>query len=155
MISRGRRMNILVLCTGNSCRSQMAEAFLRSLDSLLEVHSAGTNPGSQVHPKAIAVMKEIGIDLPGAFPKNVEGFISDHLDYVITVCDSANEACPVFSGKVKHRLHMAFEDPAIATGTTEEVMAVFRRVRDEIRDTFSELYMTQIKPNLNEQRIIE
>jgi arsenate reductase len=137
-------MKILILCTGNSCRSQMAEAFLRSLDPSLEVNSAGTHPSSHVHPKAIQVMKEIGIDLAGAFPKNVDRFIEQPFDYVITVCDNANETCPVFTGKVKHRLHIGFDDPAAATGTEEQVMAIFRRVRDEIRERFTEWYRTNI-----------
>ena len=126
-------MRILILCTGNSCRSQMAEGFLRSFDPTLEVYSAGTRPSANVHPKAIAVMKEAGIDLSGAFPKNVDRFTKEAFDYVITVCDNAKETCPVFFGKVQHRLHMGFEDPADAVGTEEEVLAIFRRVRDEIR----------------------
>lgn len=131
---------VLILCTGNSCRSQMAEGFLRSLDPTLEVFSAGTNPAVRVHPKAVAAMKEAGIDLSGAYPKNVDQFADQPFDYVITVCDHAKESCPVFTGNVKHRLHIGFDDPAEATGTEEEVMAVFRRVRDEIRRRFREWY---------------
>ena len=133
-------MRILILCTGNSCRSQMAEGFLRSFDPTLEVYSAGTRPSANVHPKAIAVMKEAGIDLSGAFPKNVDRFTKESFDYVITVCDNAKETCPVFFGKVQHRLHMGFEDPADAVGTEEEVLAIFRRVRDEIKEEFFKLY---------------
>lgn len=131
---------VLILCTGNSCRSQMAEGFLRSLDPTLEVFSAGTNPAVRVHPKAVAAMKEAGIDLSGAYPKNVDQFADQPFDYVITVCDHAKESCPVFTGNVKHRLHIGFDDPAEATGAEEEVMAVFRRVRDEIRRRFREWY---------------
>jgi arsenate reductase len=133
-------MRILILCTGNSCRSQMAEAFLKSFDQTLEVYSAGTNASSRVHPKAIQVMNEVGISLDGAFPKNVDRFISEPFDYVITVCDNAKETCPVFIGKVGKQLHIGFEDPAEATGTEEEVLAVFRKVRDEIRREFSIFY---------------
>ena len=140
-------MKILILCTGNSCRSQMAEAFLKSFDPTLEVYSAGTNPSSSVHPKAIQVMNEVGISLDGAFPKNVDRFINQTFDYVITVCDHAKETCPVFIGKVGKQLHIGFEDPAEATGTEEEVMAVFRSVRDEIRQRFLEFYSETIKPN--------
>ncbi len=137
-------MRILVLCTGNSCRSQMAEGFLRSFDSTLEVHSAGTKPSAHVHPKAVAVMKEVGIDLSRAFPKSVDRFTKESFDYVITVCDSAKESCPVFIGNVRHRLHMGFEDPADALGTEAEIMAVFRRVRDEIQSTFHKFYSTTV-----------
>ncbi len=133
-------MKILVLCTGNSCRSQMAEAFLRSFDPALDVHSAGTFPASQVHPKAIQVMNEVGISLDGSRPKNVDEFLKDSFDYVITVCDDARESCPVFTGRVKNRLHIGFEDRAAAQGSEAEVVAVFRKVRDEIRERFYALY---------------
>lgn len=126
-------MKILILCTGNSCRSQMAEGLLKSFDDKLEVYSAGTNPSSRVHSKAIRVMKEVGIDISQNVPKNVDRFLDQSFDYVITVCDNAKETCPVFTGKVKHRLHIGFEDPADATGTEEEIIAVFRKVRDEIK----------------------
>jgi arsenate reductase len=144
-------VKILILCTGNSCRSQMAEAFLKSFDPTLEVYSAGTNPSSSVHPKAIQVMNEVGISLDGAFPKNVDRFINEPFDYVITVCDHAKETCPVFIGKVGKQLHIGFEDPAEATGTEEEVMAVFRSVRDEIRQRFLEFYSETIKPNRDDR----
>jgi arsenate reductase (thioredoxin) len=141
-------MKILILCTGNSCRSQMAEAYLKSLDPRLEVHSAGTNPATRVHPKAIAAMGEIGLDLSSARPKTVDGFLGKAFTYVITVCDNAKEACPVFTGRVKHRLHLGFDDPAEATGTDDQVMNEFRRVRDEIRERFGELYRKEIAPAL-------
>ncbi|MCL6096945.1 MAG: arsenate reductase ArsC [Bacteroidetes bacterium] len=135
-------MKILILCTGNSCRSQMAEGLLKSFDDKLEVYSAGTNPSSRVHSKAIQVMKEVGIDISQNVPKNVDRFLSQSFDYVITVCDNAKETCPVFTGKVKHRLHIGFEDPAEATGTEEEIIAVFRKVRDHIRIDFFNFYKT-------------
>jgi arsenate reductase len=140
-------MRILILCTGNSCRSQMAEGFLKSLDPSLEVYSAGTKPADKVHPKAIQVMKEIGIDISGGHPKSVDQFTRESFDYVITVCDHAKEICPFFTGKVAYRLHIGFDDPAETTGTEEEVLAVFRRVRDEIKEKFTEFYFTSLKAN--------
>lgn len=133
---------ILILCTGNSCRSQMAEGFLKSFDKQLTVESAGTEPATQVNPNAVKVMAEVGIDISKNKPKLVDQFINQEWDYVITVCDNAKETCPAFLGKVKHRLHIGFEDPAEATGTPDEVMAVFRKVRDEIKDRFSEFIKT-------------
>jgi len=140
-------MRILILCTGNSCRSQMAEAFLRSFDPTLEVFSAGTEPAPQVHPKTVEVMREVGIDLSKAHPKSVERFTDQQFDYVITVCDSAKETCPVFTGEVRHRLHFDFDDPAEAVGTEEEVLSTFRRVRNEIREEFSKLYNNLLTQN--------
>ncbi len=124
----------------------MAEGFLRSFDRTLDVHSAGTMPGARVHPKAAAVMKEVGIDLRGAFPKNVDRFVNESFDYVVTVCDNAKETCPVFFGKVGTRLHMGFEDPAGAVGSEDEVTAVFRRVRDEIGKSFGDFYLQTLLP---------
>ncbi len=142
-------MKILILCTGNTCRSQMAEGFLKAMDPALKVYSAGTEPGEKVHPMAIEVMKEKGIDLRGGRPKPVENFITIPFDYVITVCDGAREACPVFTGKVKHRLHIGFDDPAEATGTPAERKAVFIRVRDEIERDFAKFYRENIQHNPN------
>lgn len=135
---------ILILCTGNSCRSQMAEGFLKSFDPELEVYSAGTKPAEKVNPKAIQVMKEIGIDISSGKPEDVEKYLPQQFDYVITVCDNAKETCPVFIGKVKERLHIGFDDPADATGTDEEVLNEFRRIRDEIKEGFYEFYLTKI-----------
>ena len=137
-------MKILVLCTGNTCRSQMAKAYLKSLDLVLEVYSAGTEPGEKVHPKAIKVMAEKGIELNGGYPKSVNEFINTPFDYVITVCDGAKESCPVFMGKVDHRLHIGFDDPAEAKGSEEEILSVFRRVRDEIFRDFGKFYNEHI-----------
>jgi len=133
-------MKILIICTGNTCRSQMAEGFLRSFDKNLEVYSAGTNAEKKVNPYAIKVMAEKGIDISNQFPKNVDLFIKESFDYVITVCDGAKEICPVFTGNVKHRLHIGFEDPANATGSDEEKLIVYRKVRDEIEREFREFY---------------
>ncbi len=135
-------MKILILCTGNSCRSQMAEGFLKSFDKDMEVYSAGTEPSDKVHPKAVQVMKEMGIDLRENYPKSVNEFLDMEFDYVITVCGGANESCPTFSGKVKNRLHIGFDDPAEAIGTEEEILNEFKRIRDEIQHDFKLLYNT-------------
>jgi len=139
------KKKVLILCTGNSCRSQMAEGFLKSFDSNLTVHSAGTNPSAMVHPNAIQVMNEEGIDLSQNFPKTVDRFLNDPFDYVITVCDNAKETCPVFIGKVGKQLHIGFEDPAEATGTEEEILKKFRTIRDEIKKDFYEFYKKSIR----------
>ena len=118
----------------------MAEGFLKSFGNDIEVHSAGTSPASSVHHRSIAVMKEVRIDISNQFPKSVDDFLKQDFDYVITVCDSAKVSCPVFSGNVKHRLHIGFEDPSNVFGTDEEVMAAFRKTRDEIGEEFEELY---------------
>lgn len=133
-------MKILILCTGNSCRSQMAEGFLKSFDPSLEVYSAGTQPTARVNPFAIRVMSEAGLDISVNQPRNVDEFLSMEFDYVITVCDGARESCPMFTGKVKHRLHIGFEDPADAEGSEDEVLAKFRQVRDKISSRFKSFY---------------
>ena len=136
-------MKILVICTGNTCRSQMAEGFLKKNHPNWEIHSAGTEPGDTVNPLAIEAMKEVNIDISQHYPKLVDQFINQEFDYVLTVCDDANEKCPVFTGKVKHRLHKGFEDPAKAKGTKEEQMQIYRRVRDEIKLWLESLFGTQ------------
>jgi arsenate reductase len=123
----------------------MAEGFLKSFDKHLKVYSAGTKPSSQVHPNAIQVMKEVGINLSQNYPKMVDQFLNDSFDFVITVCDNAKESCPIFIGKVGKQLHIGFEDPAEATGTEEEILTVFRRIRDEINRDFYEFYLKEIK----------
>ncbi|MDP4197843.1 MAG: arsenate reductase ArsC [Bacteroidota bacterium] len=141
------KKRILILCTGNSCRSQMAEGFLKSFDHEMEVFSAGTKPAFRVSEKAVKVMAEKGINISQEHPKDVNEFLDKSFDYVITVCDNAKETCPVFTGKVQHRLHIGFDDPADAKGTEEEILSVFRRVRDEIEDRFHQFYITEIKQN--------
>jgi arsenate reductase (thioredoxin) len=133
-------MKILIICTGNTCRSQMAEGFLRSFDPALEVFSAGTSAEQKVNPFAIEVMAEVGIDISKQFPKQVDIFLDEAFDYVITVCDGANEACPLFTGKVTHRLHAGFEDPANARGSREKILQVYRKVRDQINEEFRKIY---------------
>ncbi|MFP4023779.1 MAG: arsenate reductase ArsC [Thiohalospira sp.] len=140
-------MKILILCTGNSCRSQMAHGFLQSFDKNIYVRSAGTEASGKLNEKAVAVMKEIGIDISHHTSDSVDLYLGDEWDYVITVCGGANEACPAFMGKVKHRLHIGFEDPSNVTGTEDHIWSEFRRVRDEIKDAFFSLYVDQIKQN--------
>ncbi|MEE4197451.1 MAG: arsenate reductase ArsC [Bacteroidales bacterium] len=139
-------MKILILCTGNSCRSQMAHGFLQSFDKNLYVRSAGTEASGKLNPKAVAVMKEAGIDISHHTSDSVDLYLDDQWDYVITVCGGANESCPAFMGKVKHRLHMGFEDPSEATGTDEYIRNEFRKTRDSIKDAFYKLYIEEIKP---------
>lgn len=125
-------MKILILCTGNSARSQMAHGILQNLNSELYVHSAGTNPTLRVHPIAVEVMKDLGIDISHHVPMNVEVYLPERWDYVITVCDGANESCPVFKGDVQHRVHIGFEDPAKEYASPEEERQGFLKIRDQI-----------------------
>ena len=127
---------ILILCTGNSCRSHLAEGILRrALGDGFDVQSAGSKPAGYVHPLGIRVMKEIGIDISGHRSKHLEEFLKQPMETVITVCGNADQACPMFPGQV-NRYHWGFDDPAHATGSEEEKLAVFRRVRDEIKKVF-------------------
>jgi arsenate reductase len=128
---------ILILCTGNSCRSHLAEGILRSVISdAYEVASAGSKPAGYVHPLGIKAMAEIGLDISGHHSKHMDEFLTKSVETVITVCGNADQACPMFPGQV-NRHHFPFDDPAHATGTEEEQMTVFRRVRDEIHATFT------------------
>jgi arsenate reductase len=128
---------VLILCTGNSCRSHLAEGILRAAaGDILEVQSAGSKPAGHVHPLAIVAMREIGIDISTHRSKSMNEFLGRPIETVITVCGDADAACPIFPGQV-NRHHWPFADPAHATGTDEEKLAVFRRVRDEIRRTFT------------------
>ena len=125
-------MRVLILCTGNSARSQMAEGLLRhDAGNAFEVFSAGTKP-TEVRPEAIAVMREVGIDISGHRSKSVDEFAGQDFDYVITVCDNAKQSCPIFPAKTK-RIHWSIEDPAAVQGSEEERLAAFRRIRDELR----------------------
>src|SRR6185503_14103115 len=127
---------VLVLCTGNSCRSHLAEGLLRSLaDDLFEVHSAGSKPAGYVHPLAIRAMAEIGIDISKHRSKHMNEFLQTPIETVITVCGNADQACPIFPGQID-RHHWPFYDPAKAEGSNAEQLAIFRKVRDEIRDVF-------------------
>jgi arsenate reductase len=131
------KTRVLILCTGNSARSQMAEGLLRRMaGDRLEVHSAGTRPGN-VRPEAIAALAELGIDIRGHWSKHVDTFAGQPFDYVITVCDHAKESCPVFGVRTQ-RIHWSFEDPAAATGDEAHRLAEFRRIRDQIAQRLSE-----------------
>lgn len=141
-------MKILILCTGNSCRSQMAHGFLQSFDKNMDVFSAGTKPAEKVNPMVVKVMSETGIDLTNHTPKNVSLYLEHEWDYVITVCGGANKSCPMFTGKVKNRLHIGFDDPSEVTGTPEFINSEFLRVRDEIRMCFYDFYLQELKPQL-------
>lgn len=141
-------MRILIVCTGNSCRSQMAEYYLKALNSNLEVFSAGSRPELEVNPLTKVVMQEDGIDLSNSKPSHIDEFIRMQFDYVITVCGNAKESCPTFIGKVKHLLHIGFEDPAKAYGSESEVLDIYREIRDQIKKQFFEFYHQQIKNNL-------
>ena len=134
---------VLILCTGNSCRSHIAEGVLRAAaGDVLDVQSAGSNPAGFVHPLAIKVMAEIGLDISGHRSKHLSEFLDRNVETVITVCGKADQVCPMFPGQV-NRHHWGFDDPAHATGTEEEKLAVFRRVRDEIRRTFEAYGMSR------------
>jgi arsenate reductase (thioredoxin) len=126
----------------------MAQGFLQSFDKNIEVSSAGTMPALTINQKAVEVMREAGIDISHHYPKPADHFVNDEWDYVITVCDQAKETCPVFFGKVKHRLHISFEDPSLASGTPEFIDSEYRRVRDEIREAFKKLYNENLKHEL-------
>jgi arsenate reductase (thioredoxin) len=127
---------LLILCTGNSCRSHLAEGILRvAAGNILNVQSAGSKPAGSVHPLAIQVMNEIGVDISGHHSKHMNDFLQQPIETVVTVCGNADQACPIFPGQV-NRHHWGFEDPAHATGTEEEKLAVFRKVRDEIKMVF-------------------
>jgi arsenate reductase len=128
-----RRRRVLILCTGNSCRSQMAEGWINhDLAARWEARSAGTRPAAAVHPLAIRVMAEAGVDVSSGVPEHVDRYLGEPWDLVVTVCDSARETCPVFPRPVE-QIHVSFPDPAGAEGTEDERMAVFRSVRDDIR----------------------
>jgi len=131
---------ILILCTGNSCRSQMAHGFLQSFDRSLTVCSAGTEASGKLNEQAVAVMKEVGIDISAHTSDSVSIYLKEEWDYVITVCGGANEMCPAFTGKVKERLHIGFDDPSHAIGSEEFIWSEFRRVRDEIKLAFYSFY---------------
>lgn len=140
-------MKILILCTGNSCRSQMAHGFLQSFDHELTVCSAGTQASGRLNTQAVEVMKEAGIDISSHTSDPVEKYLNEEWDYVITVCGGANEACPAFIGKVKHRMHIGFDDPSHASGSPEFVWSEFIRVRDEIKNEFYKFYLNNLKIN--------
>ena len=148
-------MKILILCTGNSCRSQMAHGFLQSFDRTLKVYSAGTYASGQLNPKAVLVMKEAGVDISHHTSDAIDMYLDEEWDYVITVCGGANESCPAFTGNVKHRLHMGFDDPSHAEGTPEFIMSEFYRVRDEIKAGFRKFCDEQLQKQLLPDRAVK
>ncbi len=137
-------MKILILCTGNSCRSQMAHGFLKSFDKSLEVYSAGTEASGKLNEKAVHVMSEIGIDISNHTSDSITKYLNEEWDFVISVCGGANEACPTFIGKVNYRLHIGFDDPSHAVGSDDFIMSEFYRVRDEIKQGFYNFYKERI-----------
>lgn len=141
-------MKVLILCTGNSCRSQMAHGWLQSFDSRITVCSAGTQASGKLNEKAVKAMLDAGVDISSHTSDSVEKYLGEAWDYVITVCGGANETCPAFIGNVKHRLHMGYDDPSHAVGTDEFIWSEFVRVRDEIKSGFYKLYLEKIKPEL-------
>lgn len=139
-------MKILILCTGNSCRSQMAHGFLQSFDQNITVCSAGTKAAGKLNEGAVRAMAEAGIDISQHTSDPVEKYLDEEWDYVITVCGGANETCPRFTGQVRNRLHIGFDDPSHAEGTAEFIESEFRRVRDEIKKRFYTLYINEVQP---------
>ena len=138
-------MKILILCTGNSCRSQMAQGFLQSFDKTLNVCSAGTEASGKLNEKAVLVMNQVGIDISNHTSDSIDKYLNDEWDFVITVCGGANESCPSFIGNVKNRLHIGFDDPSHAVGNEDFIMSEFYRVRDEIKKGFYKFYNEKIK----------
>lgn len=137
-------MKILIVCNGNSCRSQMTESFLKKFDPLLEVYSAGLEPLDRVNPLAIKVMKEKGIDISNRYPKPISKFLNQDFDYIVTISDKAQESLPSFNGKVKNHVHLNFEDPSKADGFGESKLEIFRKVRDSIEDHFYHFYKSHL-----------
>ena len=141
-------MKVLILCTGNSCRSQMAHGFLQSFDKNITVCSAGTEASGKLNEKAVKAMAEEGIDISHNTSDSVDKYLNDKWDFVITVCGGANENCPAFIGIVKQRVHIGFDDPSHSVGTDEFIWSEFIRVRNEIKEEFYKFYIEQIKPKL-------
>jgi len=137
-------MKILILCTGNSCRSQIAEGFLKFFIPQAEIYSAGTFPAQKTHELAVQVMSEINIDISNSYPKNVDKFINHNFDYVITVCNEAKDECPTFSGNIGKKINLSFIDPATAQASGNDLLTLFRNVRDQIRNELFKFYMSNI-----------
>lgn len=139
-------IRVLILCTGNSCRSQMAHGFLQSFDKGITVCSAGTKAAGKLNANAVKAMAEVGIDISTHTSDPVQKYIKERWDFVITVCGGANETCPTFTGKVGKRMHLGFDDPSHAEGTEEFIWSEFIRVRDEIKDRFYRFYEEEVVP---------
>lgn len=149
------RINVLILCTGNSCRSQMAQGFLHSFNKDIVVCSAGTEASGKLNSKAVEVMKDIGVDISHNSSDSVDMYLNQKWDYVITVCGGADENCPAFSGKVKNRLHIGFDDPSFVEGTEEFIHSEYIRVRDEIYIAFKEFFEDTILPEIQRLGVVE
>lgn len=130
----------------------MAHGFLQSLDKDIKVFSAGTKPVKRINSMAVKVMKEVGIDIGSHVPTNVSEYLSEQWDYVITVCGGAKETCPVFTGRVEHRLHIGFDDPSEIKGNEDYILSEFRRVRDEIKEVFFQLYSSVLRMNIKRRK---
>lgn len=141
-------MRILIICTANSCRSQMAETFLKELNPDMEVYSAGTKVAQQVHPKTIEVMMEAGYNITNNVPEDVSKHINQPWDYVVTVCDDAKESCPVFQAHIGKKIHYRFIDPATELCIEEQRIMLFRQVRDELKSKMKEFYFDFIHPRM-------
>jgi arsenate reductase len=139
------KKKILIVCTGNSCRSQMAEAFLKRIAPELDIISAGTEPENSLSRSTIEVMKELDIDMTDHYPKDVYDYSGKSFDYVITLCDNAKKSLPKFSGRVSKKIHVGFVDPAMAKGNKESILNEYREVRDDIKNAFIHLYETKLK----------
>jgi arsenate reductase (thioredoxin) len=142
------KMKILILCTGNSVRSQMAHGFLQSFDDRIEVASAGIRPAERVNQQAVETMAVLGIDIGSHTPEPVDKYLHEDWDYVITVCDNANEKCPVFPGEVKNRLHFDIDNPSLAEGTPEFIQSEYHRVANDIKEIFWKFYAEKLQPRL-------
>ena len=141
-------MKVLILCTGNSCRSQMAHGFLQAMDKNITVCSAGTAAAGKLNDGAVKTMAEVGIDISNHTSDAVEKYLEEEWDYVITVCGGANETCPVFTGHVRWRFHYGFDDPSHLEGETEFIESEFRRVRDQIKERFEKFYHEMVRPDI-------
>ncbi len=141
------KMKVLILCTGNSCRSQMAEAILQRLDNEIQVVSAGTNPAQQIHPVAVTALAEIGIDISEAKTKNILDYLNDDWDYLITVCDVANETCPSFNGTVGNKIYIKFDNPLAYEGDDEFILNLVRNNRDRMIEEFEFFYREILTKN--------
>lgn len=144
-IAKFIRKKIIIICTGNSCRSQMAEGWLRSFDDRLDIISAGIKPEISINKFAVNVMKEVGIHIEGQYPKSVYNYKDYEFDYIITLCNNAKSNCPVFSSNTAKYLHIPLEDPADSRGNDAEILKVYRKVRDQIKDNFYEFYRNMTK----------
>lgn len=138
-------MRVLIVCNSNSCRSQMAEAYLQSFDSKLEVMSAGSKPDNQIHPLAIEVMKEDGIDISNKKPKKIDQYLNESFDYVLTLCNKETSLLDAFNGNVQNKIHLNFEDPLTNCDDNSNEIETFRQTRDDIKENFERFYQAHLR----------